>query len=115
MIRKTDECKVEIREHMRDGDGQVRIQNFVDSGELYEKGRLFARLTLEPGCSIGFHVHENDSEIFYFLSGTGEYDDNGVKKEVHAGDIAICPAGTGHGIRNIGEDTLSIIALIVYA
>ena len=55
MIRKADECKVEIREHMRDGDGQVQIQHFVDSAELYEKGRLFARLTLEPGCSIGFH------------------------------------------------------------
>ena len=68
MIRKADECKVEIREHMRDGDGQVQIQHFVDSAELYEKGRLFARLTLEPGCSIGFHVHDKDSEIFYFLS-----------------------------------------------
>ena len=29
MIRKSEECKIEYREHMRDGKGTVEITNFI--------------------------------------------------------------------------------------
>ena len=61
MIRKEQECKIEYREHMRDGDGTVQITNFITGpAELNEKGRLFAKITLNPGCSIGYHLHDKD-------------------------------------------------------
>ena len=45
MIRKEQECKIEYREHMRDGDGTVQITNFITGpAELNEKGRLFAKM-----------------------------------------------------------------------
>ena len=116
MIRRAEECKIEYREHMRDGDGMVKLTGFInDPSELCGKGRMFSRITLEPGCSIGFHIHENDSELFYFLTGTGEYSDNGKICTVNAGDVTICPAGTGHSIANKGDETLELIAVIVYA
>ena len=116
MIRKKNECKVEFREHMRDGMGTVEITNFINGPEeLCEKGRMFSRITLKSGCSIGFHVHEKDSELFYILSGEAEYNDNGEIKTVTAGDVTVCPAGTGHGIANKGEETVELIAVIVYA
>lgn len=116
MIRKNNECSIEYREHMRDGDGTVEITNFISSPEeLNGKGRLFARLTLKPGVSIGYHVHENDSELFYIMSGTAEYNDNGTLVEVKAGDVTVCPAGTGHGIANKGSETVELAAVIVYA
>ena len=115
MIRHENECKLEYREHMRDGDGTVEITNFVNAAELYDKGRLFARIVLKPGCSIGYHDHETDSEIFYIMKGTAEYSDNGDIRTVKAGDVLLCPAGTGHGIANKGEETVELIALIVYA
>lgn len=115
MIRKKEECKVEYREHMREGDGTVEIANFVNSPEeLNGKGRMFSCMTLEPGSSIGYHVHENDSELFYILSGTAEYNDNGTIVELAPGDVTLCPAGTGHGIANRGEVTLKLVALILY-
>ena len=116
MIRTKDECKVEYREHMRDGKGTAEITNFIDGPmELCGKGRLFARITLKSGCSIGFHVHEKDSELFYIIKGTAEYNDNGEIRTVTAGDVTICPAGTGHGIENKAEETVELVAVIVYA
>ena len=116
MIRRADECKVEYREHMRDGDGTVKLTSFISGPEeLYDKGRLFSKITLEPGCSIGFHIHETDSELFYFVRGTGEYSDNGEIRTVYPGDVAICPAGTGHSIANRGDETLDLVAVIVHA
>ncbi len=115
MIRKASECATEKRPEMRGGTGTVEITNFVTKEELLEKGRLFARITLKEGCSIGWHIHETDSEIFFVESGKAIYNDNGEEKEASAGDVLICPAGTGHAIRNAGEETVNLIAVIVYA
>lgn len=116
MIRRADECKVEYREHMRDGDGTAKLTRLIEGPEeLNDKGRLFSKITLEPGCGIGFHTHDNDAELFYFIRGTGEYSDNGEIVTVNAGDVAICPTGTGHSIANRGDETLEFIAVIVYA
>jgi quercetin dioxygenase-like cupin family protein len=116
MIRKAEECNVEYREHMRGGDGTVEITNFISgSAELYEKGRLFSKITLKPGTGIGYHEHEGDSELFYFLDGPLEYSDNGTIVTVNAGDVAICPAGTSHAVTNRTNETKEFIALIVYA
>ncbi len=116
MIRRQDDCDIEFREKMRDGNGTVEITNFIKSPEeLCEKGRMFSRITLKSGCSIGFHVHEKDSELFYILSGEAEYNDNGNIVTVSAGDVTICPPGTGHGIENKTDSTVELIAVIVFA
>lgn len=115
MIKRKEEFTPELREHMRGGDGTVEITNFVTEKELYNKGRLFGTIRLAPGCGIGYHVHEKDSELFYILKGTAVYTDGDEEKTVAAGDVTITPAGTGHAIRNeSGEDVL-LVALIVYA
>ena len=115
MIKKANELNIAYREHMRDGDGTVKLTHFIDSpAELNEKGRLFSLLTLEPGCGIGFHVHEHDAELFYIVKGTAQYNDNGEIKTVSAGDVTICPTGTGHGITNVSDEVCEFVAVIVY-
>ena len=115
MIRKAAECKKEYRENMRGGNGTVELTSFASPAELYDKGRLFANTTLRPGCSIGYHVHEKDSELFYIMKGEALYNDNGVAGTVTVGDVTICPAGAGHAIANNGEEDVEICAVIVYA
>ena len=116
MIRRKDDCKIEYREHMRDGDGTVKLTSFIaGDDELNGKGRLFSRITLNPGCSIGYHIHDKDAELFYILTGTGTYSDNGEIVTVHPGDVTICETGHGHSIANKGNEVLELIAVIVYA
>lgn len=114
MIRKAAQCKKEFRENMRGGSGTVEITNFATVEELNNKGRLFANLTLKPGCGIGYHVHETDSELFYMIKGQALYDDNGTVHTVSAGDVMLCPAGTGHAITNNGTENVELCAVIVY-
>ena len=116
MIRRKEECRTEYRENMRGGDGTAILTSLIAGPEeLNGKGRLFSRITLNPGCSIGYHVHEQDAELFYILAGTGVYSDDGTETDVRAGDVAICETGHGHSIANTGEDTLEFVAVIVYA
>ena len=115
MIKKAADMQTEYRPNMRDGNGTVELTSFATPEELNNKGRLFANITLKPGCSIGYHVHEADSELFYLMKGEALYNDNGVECILGVGDIMICPVGTGHAIANNGEEDLEICAVIVYA
>lgn len=114
MIRKATDCKKVYNEYMRGGNGIVEVTHFATEEELNNKGRLFANITLNPGCSIGFHTHENESELFYVMKGNVLYNDNGVPCSLSAGDVMICPAGTGHSVANNGEETAEICAIILY-
>ncbi len=117
MIRKACECSVEYKEHMRGGDGTVMLTSLIGSDEeLNKKGRLFSRITLNPGCGIGYHVHEGESELFYILKGTAVYLDGAEDREIKvtAGDVTVCPPGTGHGISNRTDEMVELVALILH-
>ncbi|MBQ4337370.1 MAG: cupin domain-containing protein [Lentisphaeria bacterium] len=113
MIRKNGEYRTELRPEMRGGTGTVKIEHLLDeAGELRGLNRLFARLTLEPGTSIGFHEHVGEAEVFVVVSGTGEIDDNGVKGSVAAGDTILTGFGAGHGVTCTGNEPLVMLAVI---
>ena len=114
MIKRANEMTENIRKAMRGGDGQVRVESLLTKEEMYEKGRLFGRLTLEPGCSIGQHEHNGEMETFYVVSGHGVFLDNGTEREVSAGDVCYTASGEFHSIRNTGDETMVLIALILY-
>ena len=115
MTTQKKDMTVAVMEKMRGGNGTVEITNFASPEELNNKGRLFANITLKPGCGIGFHMHENESELFYVMKGEALYNDNGTEYVVHAGDVMICPAGTGHAVANNGEADVELCAVILYA
>lgn len=115
MIRRKEDQAIEFR-CIRGGKGETEQHKIIESvDELYGKGRLFNLMIIEPGNSIGEHAHEGDNEIFYFLEGTGEYDDNGTVVQVGPGDTTICNDGEKHSLKNIGDVPLKFIALILYS
>ena len=113
MIRKATDAKVVVTEGMRGGTGSIAITQLAEQAELYDKSRLFGKIVVKPGCSVGYHVHENEMEAYHIISGVGTYDDNGKIVELHPGDTSITLAGEGHGIVNNGDEDIVIIALII--
>lgn len=98
------------------GDGEVEMRQIINSvDELSGKGRLFNHTYLEPGAEIGWHVHNGDGELYYILKGTALYSDNGTPVTLHAGDVTCVYSGEGHSMKNIGDDILESIALILYS
>lgn len=114
MVKKFENFNVDLRENMRGGDGVVEMTGFVTPEELNNKGRLFGKIVLKSGCGIGYHIHENESELFYIMKGTAVYDDNGTKTIVSAGDVTVTSSGMGHSIKNESSEDVELIALIVY-
>ena len=114
MIEKSANHKIDCIELMCGGTGTTEIKYFADGKNYKGRSRLLAHVTLKPGDSIGYHVHEGEEEIYYILNGTAKYDDNGKETvTVSAGDTTITLGGEGHSIENIGDDVLEFIAVIL--
>lgn len=78
-----------------------------------EKVRMFGFAELLPGEEIKYHTHEGESETYYILSGRGLYNDSGVECEILPGSVTFTPSGSGHGMKNTGDENLNFIALIL--
>lgn len=103
----------EVRERMREGKGSVEITHVFRKDELHGHTRLFARLVLLPGSSIGYHAHENEEEVFYIIGGSARVNDNGVEKTVGAGDAVLTGGGASHSIECVGQEPLELLAVIL--
>ena len=107
------ELRVERRENASGGKGHVIIRHILEEKELNGKCGLYAEVTIEPGCSLGYHEHHGESETYYIIKGQGNYDDNGQIRPVTVGDRTFTPDGYGHGITNTGDTDLVFMALII--
>ena len=111
MIKRNGQYESEVRKKMRGGEGEVKIEHFWDKDEMHANNRLFARLTLAPGSSIGFHEHNGEEEVFVVVKGRAEADDNGETVILETGDT-ILTGGAGHSIKSIGDEPLELVAVI---
>ena len=105
--------KREVVEKMCGGKGHVIIDRILGEKELNGKCGLYAKVTIEPGCSLGYHEHHNESETYFILAGQGDYDDNGTVRPVKAGDVTYTPDNDGHALTNTGDTDLVFMALII--
>ena len=114
MIRTNGTFATEIREKMRGGSGSVKLETlWLPGAELKSKTRLCARMTLEPGSSIGYHDHVGEEEVYCVVSGQGFVNENGQKIPVAAGDSILTGNGAGHAVEATGSEPLVILAMIM--
>lgn len=115
MVKRKSELPVTVRKEMAGGKKQVLSTALLAPEEFGGSGRVFSRLLLAPGCSIGLHQHMEEWEAFYIEQGSGIYYDGDQAVPVQAGDVAIVADGGFHGIENNQpEGDLAVIALVLY-
>lgn len=91
------------------GDGTLHAQMRVD-----ELGKILKGV-LDPGSSIGWHIHETSSEIIYILSGTGRVLCDGAYEALGPGSCHYCPRGHEHSLINDspeGGEDLTFFAVV---
>jgi mannose-6-phosphate isomerase-like protein (cupin superfamily) len=65
-----------------------------------------AEATVPSGATTQAHFHPQSEEIYYVLSGSGEFALNAEQSTLIAGDAVVIPPGTKHQIRNNGHQDL---------
>lgn len=89
------------------------IKQHLLTGEQLGSNRMFAKVTILPHETLAFHEHHGETETYYIISGTCEYNDNGTIKTLKPGDTVFCKDGDGHGVVNNSDEDLVFIALII--
>ena len=100
-------------EYNSKGEEKLYLSDLTAFPDINPKIRMYALAELKPGEEVEFHTHTDECELYYILSGKGVYDDNGKEYEVQAGTVTHTPSGSGHGIRNTGNEMLKFMALII--
>ena len=97
MIRKDNVLEVE---HLGGGKGTAYVHHIVSKEELLGHGRLYAKVVLPPGASVGWHQHVHDTEPYYILKGEADFIDN---------DKSVTKVGPGE---NNSDSDVEFMALI---
>ena len=116
MIIKAEERKPSERRNPCGGEGVIYGLGSVraDDPILNTRISIAAQMTLAPGASVGVHVHENDEELYYIVSGHGSYvKNNGDREDIGPGDVTLTRRGERHGIHADKNEPLVFFAVIV--
>ena len=100
-------------EYTNNGSEAFALYNLKEFPGINEKIKQFSYVEINVGEEVPYHEHHGNAENYYIISGKGLYNDNGKEIEVGAGTVTFTPSGEGHALKNIGEDKLSFIALVL--
>ena len=107
-------CSEEVRKDgLRGGQGTAWVRSLISGGERLEGVSFVAFVRLEPGASLGYHDHINEGEIYYILTGAGDfYISPSESIPVSAGDMTYLKPNQGHSITNSGDEDLVMLAIV---
>jgi mannose-6-phosphate isomerase-like protein (cupin superfamily) len=100
VIIKRAHMKTEPVERCHDGVGRMASTTAFSRPDSGPGFRFVHDNVLDPGASIGEHLHTGDEEIYLVLEGEGTMIEDGRPYPVTAGDLCITTAGHSHGLRN---------------
>ncbi|MEW6758383.1 MAG: cupin domain-containing protein [Acidobacteriota bacterium] len=99
---------------IRGGKGGAERLDYLSPGDM--AGADFVSvLTLDPGATVGEHLHPAEEELYLVLQGEGSGLLDGETFPVGPGDAFLCKAGHTHGLVNPGPKPLTFLAVLAKA
>lgn len=106
MILDLMELPEQPMHNFKGGEGITWLRMHNDGLNRIMMGRI------QPGCSIGMHTHETNSEILHVLSGAARIIMDGKVEIVYAGQTHYCPKGHTHQAEPFGMTDLCFLAVV---
>ncbi|MGI6815439.1 cupin domain-containing protein [Bacteroides sp. KG123] len=103
----------ELEEHVLELAPEVKIPGKVFGGTaLQATGGEFSFQVFPPGAETGFlHIHKHHEELYFFLTGTGEFQVDGKVFPISEGSVVrVAPAGK-RSVRNNGDTPLVMLCV----
>lgn len=89
-----------------------RLQVLLRSADSPHQMAAMA-VTVEPGGQVPLHLHQQEEEGYYILSGQLSLTVGTVEHHLRPGDFAHVPPRTPHGYRNDGSEAVRFLAWTV--
>ncbi|MBQ1895018.1 MAG: cupin domain-containing protein [Clostridiales bacterium] len=106
MIIDYSKIEEKTNPNFKGGELEFNVKTYEDEHNKVMRGRLI------PGATIGYHTHENDSEIIYVISGHGTMVNDDGSEPVNPGEVHYCGRGRAHSLQNTGNEDLIFIGIV---
>ena len=96
-------------------DANVQPEPYADYRPIFETKRLnVTHVRIRLGETVPSHVHGDEDQVYYLVSGTGFVELDGQRTDVTAGSSVLIPLGTEHLITNTGTEPLDYVFFVVF-
>ena len=106
MILNFDSIEEKVIPECKGGEKNIIPRMFT-----HDKIKIM-KAKLEPGASIGYHIHDTNSEIIFMIKGTGVVIMDDDKEILEAGQCHYCPMGHSHSLRNESDEEIEFYAVV---
>ncbi|MBJ6766056.1 cupin domain-containing protein [Myxococcaceae bacterium JPH2] len=96
------------------GEGACRWKMLMNGMHLEGQWNCVEYGVIEPGGSVGEHVHLRTEEIYYIVSGHPVMTINGVEQPCAPGDLITTPIGCAHAIANPTTEDMHFFVVEVF-
>jgi mannose-6-phosphate isomerase-like protein (cupin superfamily) len=96
------------------GEGVCRWKMLMNGMHLEGEWNCVEFVVIEPGASVGEHVHMRTEEIYYIISGRAEVTMDGSRIDARPGDLITTPIGSSHAIANHGDEDMEFFVTEVF-
>ncbi len=103
----------EIKSYILELGSGVRIPGKIFGGQpLGTTGSEFSFQLFAPGCETGFiHTHKVHEELYFFLSGKGEFQVDGNVFPIEEGSVVRVAPNGRRSVRNNGSEPLLMLCV----
>jgi quercetin dioxygenase-like cupin family protein len=96
------------------GEGVCRWKMLMNGMHLEGAWNTVEYVVIEPGASVGEHVHARTEEIYYIVSGRAVVTTDGIAITCVPGDLITTPIGTSHAIANTTSEAVHFFVVEVF-
>ena len=113
MVIRKENQRLQVRDHVRGGNGRLENRHIIEPDAMFGSTTLFSEFFFDAGDSIGVHPHDNDAEVYYMLEGQLTLIEDGVETVLNEGDASYAHSGTAHAIENRSDKPARMLAVIL--
>ncbi|WP_079074436.1 cupin domain-containing protein [Streptomyces atriruber] len=96
------------------GEGVCRWKMLMNGMHLEGEWNCVEYVVIEPGASVGEHVHLRTEEIYYIVSGHAVVTMDDVELDCAPGDLITTPIGSAHSIANRSDEDMHFFVVEVF-
>lgn len=113
MFRRHDEMQMNVLDRCHGGEGKLECYSVMQALDSKMGIRFMHDDIIEPGASIGEHLHEADEEIYFVVEGHGTMILDGQRMPMGPGDVSLVVPGHTHGLINSDDSPMRLIVVCV--
>lgn len=107
--KTVDSNALEWRPHPNPKNLNVSMKTMVDAQT--NPLATVHRVRIAVGGEIVPHIHEKSAESFFITAGRARCTMGETTTEFHAGSLGYAPMGIRHGLKNIGDEDVELVAI----